>query len=94
MSAKIVEVSEGSKREFRGKRGGLGGRKAVYRSPGFKDFVTLEGSAKPNRSTSLLKPLLADGKIVRSFESMDEIRSRVRSNLEELKTAQPSLSWR
>ena len=94
LSAKIVEVTQGSKREFRGKRGGLGGRKAVYRSPGFKDFVALEGSAKPRRSVSLLKPLLEEGKIVRGFEGIKEIRSRVRTSLEELKTAQPSLSWR
>src|SRR5437879_9810705 len=32
LSAKIVEVQRGAKREFRAKRGGLGGRKAVYRS--------------------------------------------------------------
>ncbi len=94
LSAKIVEVWEGSKKEFRGKRGGLGGRKSVYRSAGFKDFVALEGSARPNRSTALLKPLIENGKVVRSFESIDDIRSRVRSGLDELKTAQPSLSWR
>ncbi len=94
LSAKIVEVSDGSKKEFRGKRGGLGGRKTVYRSTGFKDFVTLEGSAKPNRSTALLKPLLENGKFVRIFESMDEIRKRVRTNLDDLKTEHPSLSWR
>jgi nicotinate phosphoribosyltransferase len=94
LSAKIVEVWEGARKEFRGKRGGLGGRKAVYRSPGFKDLVTLEGSAKNNHGTGLLRPLLADGKIVRKFDSMDEIRSRVKSGLEELRTAEPSLSWR
>ncbi len=93
LSAKIVEVDQGTGKEFRGKRGGLGGRKAVYRSPGFKDFVALEGSAK-SRSPGLLKPLLKDGKMARKFDSMDEIRSRVKLGLEELKTAQPSLSWR
>ena len=94
LSAKIVEVMEGSKRVFRAKRGGLGGRKAAYRSGGFKDFVTLEGAPRPGRSTSLLKPLLEDGKIASPFEGVDEIRSRVRSSLDELATAQPSLTWR
>lgn len=93
LSAKIVEVENGS-REFRAKRGGLGGRKAVFRSAGFEDFVALEGKPKSNRSASLLKPLLKGGKMVRRFEGVDEIRSRVRSNLEGLKTAQPSISWR
>jgi nicotinate phosphoribosyltransferase len=94
LSAKIVEVSEGSRKEFRGKRGGLGGRKAVYRSSGFKDFVTLEGSAKPPRSTSMLKPLIRGGRIVTAFESLDAIRSSVRRSLDEVNTARPSLTWR
>ncbi|HMD78612.1 MAG TPA: nicotinate phosphoribosyltransferase [Nitrososphaerales archaeon] len=94
LNAKIVEVREGSKRLFRAKRGGLGGRKAVYRSGGFHDWVALEGSPKPKGSSSLLKPLLNGGKIVGEFESLDKIRSRVRTSLKELKTSQPSLTWR
>jgi hypothetical protein len=94
LSAKIVEVTEGSNREFRGKRGGLGGRKAAYRSPGFKDFVALEGSHKPNRSISLLRPLLKNGKVVQAFEGIEELRSGVRRSLDELRTATPSLQWR
>ena len=94
LSAKIVEVAEGSKKEFRAKRGGLGGRKAAYRSAGFKDRVTLEGLPKPNRSTPLLMPLLKDGKMAKGFDGMDEIRARVKANLDELKSAQPSISWR
>jgi len=89
-----VEVAEGSKRLFRAKRGGLGGRKAVYRSPGFHDRVALEGSPKPRGSSALLKPLLKDGKIVGEFESLDQIRSRVKASLEELRASQPSLTWR
>jgi len=94
LSAKIVEVSEGSKRMFRAKRGGLGGRKAVYRNAGFHDWVALEGSPKPRGSSALLKPLLKDGKIVGEFESLEQIRARVKANLKELKTSQPSLAWR
>ena len=94
LSAKIVEVDEGSRKEFRAKRGGLGGRKATYRSAGFRDFVTLEGSPKPNRSTPLLKPLLEDGRMARGFDDLDKIRTRVKANLDELRLVQPSLSWR
>jgi len=94
LSAKIVEVQEGSKGEFRAKRGGLGGRKEVHRSSGFKDFVSLEGSAKPNRSTALLKPLLKGGKLVGKIEGIDEIRARVRADLKQLATSTPSLRWR
>ena len=46
-SAKIVEVYEDHKRHHRAKRGGLGGRKAVFRSQGFRDTVALDGTAWP-----------------------------------------------
>jgi len=94
LSAKIVEVQEGSRREFRAKRGGLGGRKAVYRTSGFNDSVVLEGSPKPNRSTAMLKPLLEGGKLVRNFESVEDLRAKVLADIEELKTSSPSLRWR
>lgn len=94
LSAKIVEVQEGSKREFRAKRGGLGGRKAVYRSAGFNDSVLLEGSPKPNRSTAMLKPLLEGGKLVQDFEGVEELRAKVLADIDELRSASPSLKWR
>jgi len=94
LSAKIVEVSEGSKRAFMAKRGGLGGRKAVHRSPGFRDYVSLDGSQKPNRAAPMLKPLLKGGKMARAFEDIDAIRGRVKAGLDEVRSAQPSLSWR
>jgi len=92
LSAKIVEVKEGSRTEFRAKRGGLGGRKAVFRSPGFKDTIVLEG--KSNRPGSLLKPLLKNGRLVSTFQDVEELRAKVRSDLDELGTATPSLQWR
>ena len=94
LSAKIVEVQDGSRREFRAKRGGLGGRKEVHRSPGFNDFVSLEGTSRANRSTALLKPLLKGGKLVRTIEMADGTRARVRSDLKELSKSVPSLRWR
>ena len=93
LSAKIVEVKNGSKTEFRAKRGGLGGRKSVHRSPGFKDFVSLEGS-KPGRQAGMLKPLLKEGKFVGRIEEVDAIRARVRDDLARLATSSPALQWR
>ena len=93
LSAKIVEVEEGTKTEFRAKRGGLGGRKAVFRSSGFKDSVVLE-TGRLNRGGALLKHLLRDGKMVADFQSIDDLRAKVRRDLDELKTATPSLQWR
>ena len=94
LSAKIVEVTTRGKKEFRAKRGGLGGRKAVYRTGGFRDYVLLEGSPKPPRSTAMLKPLLDNGKLVRRYEGVDVLRSRVAKTLRELASSQPSLSRR
>lgn len=94
LSAKIVEVASGTERAFRAKRGGLGGKKVVYRSSGFKDFVSLEGGPKPKGSVSLLKPLLKHGNVVGRLESPREIRPRVLKSLEGLRGITPSLSWR
>jgi nicotinate phosphoribosyltransferase len=93
LSAKIVEVEEGTKTEFRAKRGGLGGRKAVFRSPGFKDTVVLE-TGRSNRGGALLKPLLRNGKLVADFQSIDDLRTNVSKDLDELRTSTPSLQWR
>ncbi len=93
ISAKIVEVGERGERKYMAKRGGLGGRKEVYRSAGFKDYVALHGRSKGN-GKPMLKPLLENGRVVREFESLDVIRSKVQRNLSELRSVQPSLSWR
>jgi nicotinate phosphoribosyltransferase len=89
-SAKIVEVKDG-KREFRAKRGGLGGRKAVFRRKGYADVVCLEGR-KPEGGIPLLKPLLSKGRIVRTYEGIESIRSRVLKQLRELEHSTPSIT--
>ncbi len=94
LSAKIVEVSDGQRREFRAKRGGMGGRKEVYRSKGFRDLVAMKGTTVPKGSDALLKPLLKDGKLVREISGLSSIRADVLDTLTELKTAEPALSWR
>lgn len=94
LSAKIVEVTSRGRREFRAKRGGLGGRKAVYRASGFRDHIALEGSPKPAGSKVMLKPLLRQGKLVRRYEGIDVLRARVAKSLEELASSRPSISSR
>jgi nicotinate phosphoribosyltransferase len=94
LSAKIVEVTEeGGRRSFRAKRGGLGGRKDVFRSPGFKDRVVLEGSQVPGGATRLLKPLIKNGKIVRDYEGIAALRSRLLKAIKSVESAEPSLTW-
>jgi nicotinate phosphoribosyltransferase len=93
LSAKIVEVEDDGKTEFRAKRGGLGGRKGVYRSEGFRDLVKLEGGPQ-GKGAPMLKPLIRKGKVVREFEDPAKVRGRVLKSIEQLRSAEPSISWR
>lgn len=94
LSAKIVEVEIAAKREFRAKRGGLGGRKAVYRAAGFRDTVALEGSPRPRGSNPMLRQVLKGGKLVGSFQDIQTLRARIRGDLDQLRGATPALIWR
>ena len=91
-SAKIVEVKEDGKWQFRGKRGGLGGRKMVYRSKGYRDIVALEGKS-PADGERMLKQVMKDGKMSLEFEEVKEIRSRTIKEISEVVRVEPSLSW-
>jgi nicotinate phosphoribosyltransferase len=92
-SAKIVEVREKGKTYLRAKRGGLGGRKDVYRSKGFKDTVVLHGSAAPKGSKLMLRQVISKGELVADFQSIDSIRERVTRELREVAQAEPVLAW-
>jgi nicotinate phosphoribosyltransferase len=92
-SAKIVEVREKGKTYLRGKRGGLGGRKDVHRSKGFKDTVAFHGSVPPKGSKPMLSQIIAKGEVIADFQSVDSIRERVTRELREVTEAQPTLAW-
>jgi nicotinate phosphoribosyltransferase len=92
-SAKIVEVREKGKTYLRAKRGGLGGRKDVHRSRGFKDTVSLHGSAPPKSSKQMLRQIISKGALVADFQSIDSIRDRVVRELHEVSLAEPALVW-
>ena len=73
------------------KRGKLPGRKQVYRCENLHDTITkfdvrLERCpvcGKPVKP--LLKPLILDGKVVREFEKLSEVRERVLETLKKLR---------
>lgn len=92
-SAKIVEVREKGKTYLRGKRGGLGGRKEVHRSRGFKDTVAFHGSPPPKGSKQMLRQIIDKGELTVDFDSIDSIRERVAKELREVAQAQPALVW-
>ncbi|MDG6914425.1 MAG: nicotinate phosphoribosyltransferase [Nitrososphaerota archaeon] len=92
-AAKIVEVREGGTTHFRAKRGGLGGRKDVHRSRGFKDTVTLHGAAAPVGSKPILKQIVSKGEVTTEFRSIESIRQRLSRDLAEVSRAEPALIW-
>lgn len=89
-SAKIVEVFNDGQRAFRAKRGGLAGRKYVYRAKGFNDVVTLS-EKPPERHFPLQHKLIEKGKIVNEFKSPKLIREEVIKKLKSLKRSNPEL---
>jgi nicotinate phosphoribosyltransferase len=92
-SAKIVEVRDNGRAYLRAKRGGLGGRKDVHRSKGFKDTVVLHGAAAPKGSKQMLRQIISKGEIVADFQSIDSIRERVVRELREVTQSEPVLAW-
>jgi nicotinate phosphoribosyltransferase len=92
-SAKIVEVREKGKTYLRAKRGGLGGRKDVHRSKGFKDTVVLHGAAPPKESKPMLKQIIKKGQLIGDFQAVASIRERVVRELGEVSRAEPALVW-
>jgi nicotinate phosphoribosyltransferase len=89
--AKIVVVREKGKTYLRAKRGGLGGRKDVYRSKGFKDTVVFHGLASPKGSKQMLRQIIAKGELVADFQSIGSIRDRVVRDLRQVTQAEPAL---
>ena len=92
-SAKIVEVQEKGARTFRAKRGGLGGRKAVFRSKGFKDTVALDGTAPPKGSTMLLRQIMSKGRIISEFKTTASIRAQTLKEIRSVSESEPVLGW-
>jgi len=92
-SAKIVEVQENGMRHFRAKRGGLGGRKVVFRTKGFKDTVALDGAAPPRGSTMLLKQVMSRGKVISEFKTVDAIRTQALKDIGAVSESEPALGW-
>ena len=91
-SAKIVEVQDEGVRSFRAKRGGLGGRKEVFRKKGFKDTVALAGTAPPKGSARLLKQIMRGGQVGLRIQ-VDGRHPVTGDEGTYGRSANPSLSW-
>jgi nicotinate phosphoribosyltransferase len=92
-SFKIVEFIEDNKRVYRAKRGDIAGRKQVYRDDSFRDIVTLADREGPVGYKPLLTDLIVNGKIVREFKGVTEIRNRTLANLRRFARSEPAMKW-
>lgn len=92
-SFKIIEFVEDGRRVYRAKRGDIAGRKQVYRDEKFHDMVTMADNDAPAGCRPLLTDLIVNGKIVREFKSVSEIRKRTLENLRKFTDSGPMLRW-
>jgi nicotinate phosphoribosyltransferase len=94
-SCKIIEIQDETGRRIpRAKRGDLAGRKNVYRDPETMSDVVTTSDVPPHKNyIPLLHPLVRDGKIVRKFASLDDLRDRTRALVEKVNSASPTLRW-
>ena len=93
---KIVEKErEDGKRILIAKRGDLSGRKNVFRNPEtFDDIVTLNEKPPSDEYKPLLKPLIRDGRLVRDFVGLDELRNRTMKAVEDVcAVEEPRILW-
>ena len=94
-SCKIVEIQDESGRRIpRAKRGDLAGKKNVFRdSETMSDVVTTSDNSPDGRHVPLLSPLVRNGKIVREFRSLDDLKERTRALVKKVNSVSPSLRW-
>lgn len=90
---KLVEAEDASgKLVPRAKRGDLSGAKDVFRDPKtMRDTIVRAGTPLPRGQESLLQPLIRDGRFVRNFLSIQELRERIRHRLEAVKKSKPEV---
>ena len=86
---KIVEMKDSQgKKILMAKRGDLSGRKYVYRNrKTMHDLVTLEDSI-PRGYAPLLRPLIRNGEIVRTFLPIDDLKERTRNEVKKASTVE------
>ncbi|MFQ5940983.1 MAG: nicotinate phosphoribosyltransferase [Nitrososphaerales archaeon] len=92
-SFKIVEFIEYGRRIPRAKRGDIAGSKQVYRDEEFHDVITMVDSDAPSGCRPLLTDLIVNGKIVKGFMNVTQLRDRTVENLKKFARAEPTLKW-
>ncbi len=91
---KIVAVEDENtgKTILRSKRGDLSGIKNVYRDYAtLTDVITLDNEPPSSKYRPLLQPLLRDGKIVRDFMALDDLRKRTIETVSQVSKTTPRM---
>jgi nicotinate phosphoribosyltransferase len=91
---KLVEIEgRGGKLVPRAKRGDLSGAKDVHRDPAtMTDTLVRRGEKVPKGKVSLLSPLIREGRVVRRFSSVEELRNKIAKRLELVKNHEPTVA--
>jgi nicotinate phosphoribosyltransferase len=87
---KIVEVEKDGKMIKKAKRGDISGKKEVFRNyEKGEDIIQSAYLEPPENYEPLLKKYMDNGKIIREFEDLSEIRKRIRERLKWIKEKNP-----
>ncbi len=93
---KLVEIERKEGKPVpRAKRGDLSGAKDVLRNPStMKDTLVRRGERPAKGEVSLLTPLIRDGRVVRRFSSIEELRSEMAKRLAAVRAREPTVALR
>ncbi len=91
---KLVEIEDkDGKLVPRAKRGDLSGAKDVHRDPStMKDTLVRSESRVPKGEVSLLSPMIREGRVVKRFSTIEELRANLARRLRSVKAHEPTVA--
>lgn len=89
---KVVEVESDGKMIRKSKRGDISGIKETYRNyDAGSDIILPEERSPPEGYVKLMKQWISEGKVIREFEGIEEVRDRVMKRISWAREKHPSV---
>jgi nicotinate phosphoribosyltransferase len=89
---KVVEVESDGKMIRKSKRGDISGIKETYRNyDAGSDIILPEERSPPEGYVKLMKQWISEGKVIREFEGIEEVRYRVMKRISWAREKHPSV---
>lgn len=89
---KVVEVESDGKMIRRSKRGDISGIKEAYRNfDAGSDIILPEERSPPAGYVKLMKQWISEGRVIKEFESIEEVRDRVMQRISWAREKHPSV---